>query len=167
MMLARNRKMIVFLVTMFLVVVVDQVTKALVAALMEPGGSVTLIPHVISITYTRNAGAAFGLFAGSGQIVFWSALVVVVLMLFWFYRSHQQKNAWAFVALGLLIGGAVGNLGDRVFRGRVVDFFDLGWWPVFNVADLAIVAGVIMLIVVMVLEMTGRGAKEEVKPESE
>jgi len=49
----------------------------------------------------------------------------------------------------------------------VVDFFDLGWWPVFNVADLAIVAGVIMLIVVMVLEMTGRGAKEGVKPESE
>ena len=167
MMLTGNRKIIIFLVTIFLVIAIDQVSKSLVAALMEPGSSLTLIPHVIRITYTRNTGAAFGLFAGSGQIVFWSALVVVMLMLFWFYRSYQQTNVWWFVALGLLIGGAVGNLADRILRGRVVDFFDLGWWPVFNVADLAIVTGVIMFIVVICLEMTGRGVKKEGKGEGE
>ena len=160
MMFSRNRKILVFFITFIVTVAVDQVTKALVSALMAPGSSVTLIPHILSITYTRNRGAAFGLFAGSGQIVFWSALVVVVLMLIWFYRAHEQKNVWSFIALGLMIGGAGGNLVDRIFRGRVVDFIDVGWWPVFNMADIAIVAGVIMLIVVMVLEMTGRAEEE-------
>ena len=160
MMLARNGKILVFLVIFFISIAVDQVTKALVSALMDPGSSITLIPHVLSITYTRNTGAAFGLFAGSGQIVFWSALVIVVLMLIWFYSAHPQKNIWSFIALGLMMGGAVGNLVDRIFRGRVVDFIDLGWWPVFNMADLAIVAGVIILIVVIVLEVTGRDVKD-------
>src|SRR5450756_1139843 len=95
MMLARNRKILVFLVIFFISIAVDQVTKALVSALMDPGSSITLIPHVLSITYTRNTGAAFGLFAGSGQIVFWNALVIVVLMLIWFYSAHPQKNIWS------------------------------------------------------------------------
>lgn len=167
MMLARNKKIIAFLVTFLVVMVVDQVSKALVVALMEPGDSVTLIPHFLSITYARNTGAAFGLFAGSGQILFWSALVIVVITLIWFYRTHEQKSAWSFVTLGLMIGGAAGNLVDRVFRGKVVDFFDLGWWPVFNVADLAIVTGVIMLIVVMILEMTRKGSEKRENPEAD
>lgn len=161
MMFSRNGKILVFFITFIITVAVDQVTKALVSALVAPGSSVTLIPHVLSITHTTNKGAAFGLLAGSGQIVFWSALVVVAIMLIWFYRAHEQKNVWSFIALGLMIGGAVGNLVDRIFRGRIVDFIDVGWWPVFNMADIAIVAGVIMLIVVMVLEMAGRGAKED------
>ena len=160
-MLARNRKMFVFLLVFFFSIAIDLGTKALVSALMEPGSSITLIPHVLSFTYTKNRGAAFGLFAGSGQIVFWSALVVVVLMLIWFFSSQQEKNVWTFVALGLMIGGAVGNLVDRIFMGKVVDFIDVGWWPVFNVADIEIVAGVIILIVVMILEMTARTAEED------
>lgn len=55
-------------------------------------------------------------------------------------------GAWAFAGLGLIIGGAVGNLVDRLFRGRVVDFIDFSWWPVFNLADIAIVAGVIIIL---------------------
>ena len=160
-MLARNRKIFVFILVFFISIAVDVVTKALASALMEPGSSITLIPHVLSITYTKNSGAAFGLFAGSGQIVFWSALVIVVLMLIWFFSSQQQKNVWTFIALGLMIGGAVGNLIDRIFMGKVVDFIDVGWWPVFNVADIEIVAGVIILIVVMILEMTARTAEED------
>jgi signal peptidase II len=161
MMLARNRKIFVFILVFLISIAVDVVTKALVSALMEPGSSITLIPRVLSITYTKNSGAAFGLFAGSGQIVFWSALVIVVLMLIWFFSSQQQKNVWTFIALGLMIGGAVGNLIDRIFMGKVVDFIDVGWWPVFNVADIEIVAGVIILIVVMILEMTARTAEED------
>lgn len=131
----------------------DQVVKAVVVAHQTPGDSFRIIPGV-SITHVRNTGAAFGLFAGSGQIIFWVALAVVVLTLLWFFRSQDMESSWFYVGIGLLVGGALGNLIDRVFRdGLVVDYIDFGWWPVFNVADIAIVLGVIQLMVLLVIDL--------------
>ncbi len=143
-------------------ILLDQVAKAFVVAYVEPGRSITLIPHVLSLTHSTNSGAAFGLFKGSGQIVFLAALVVVVLTFAWFFAFRKKQSVWSFVGLGLIIGGALGNLIDRVARHnhQVVDFFDLGWWPVFNVADIAIVAGVIIVVVVTALELWREDAEK-------
>lgn len=137
----------IFAISAVCAIALDQFLKVLVASFMEPGQTVTLIPHVLSLTYTTNTGAAFGLLRGSGQIVFLAALIIVVLVLAWFFISRDRAETWSFVGLGLMIGGAVGNLIDRVFRGHVLDFFDFGWWPVFNIADLAIVTGVIIILI--------------------
>jgi len=146
---------LIFILVAAAAILLDQVAKAFVVAYVEPGRSITLIPHVLSLTHSTNSGAAFGLFKGSGQIVFLAALVVVVLTFAWFFAFRKKQSLWSFVGLGLIIGGALGNLIDRVARHnhQVVDFFDLGWWPVFNVADIAIVAGVIIVVVVTALEL--------------
>ena len=73
------------------------------------------------------------------------------MTLAWFFRAHHETSAISFVALGLIVGGALGNLIDRIFRGPVVDYIEIWFWPVFNVADLAIVAGVIMMIIFTLL----------------
>ncbi len=141
-----GRNTLIFVLVAAVVVLLDQVLKATVVGLMEPGRAVVVIPHFLWLTYTTNTGAAFGLLRGSGQVVFLMALIIVVLMLAWFFWSRGRMGAWAFAGLGLIIGGAVGNLVDRLFRGRVVDFIDFSWWPVFNLADIAIVAGVIIIL---------------------
>ncbi len=141
-----GRNTLIFALTVLGTIALDQSSKAVVVACIEPGRSVTVIPHVLSITHSTNTGAAFGLLRGNGQIVFLAALVIVVMMLVWFFYSRDRMGAWSFLGLGLIVGGAVGNnLLDRVFRGKVVDFIDLGWWPVFNIADIAIIVGVIIV----------------------
>jgi len=148
-----TRNTLVFVLAAALAILLDQVSKALVVAFMEPGTSTTLIPHVLNITPSTNTGAAFGILRGSGQLVFLAAIVITGLAFAWFFAFRGKRSLWTFVGLGLLIGGALGNLIDRIFRHKVVDFFDLGWWPVFNVADVAIVAGVIIIVVVTALEI--------------
>lgn len=142
-----RRNTLIFVLTALAVVALDQGLKALVVALVEPGDSFDLIPGALTIIHSTNTGAAFGLLRGSGQIVLLASLVVVVVMMAWFFYTRKHMGAGSFVGLGLIIGGALGNLLDRVFRGRVVDFIDIHWWPVFNVADMAIVAGVIIVLV--------------------
>lgn len=142
------KNLLVFALTAAVAVVLDQGAKALVAWRMDPGSTAEVIPHVVSLTYSTNTGGAFGLLRGSGQIVFLAALTIVVLALAWVFWSRGRGSVLSFVGLGLIIGGALGNLLDRVFRGRVLDFIDLGWWPVFNVADIAIVGGVIITLLV-------------------
>jgi len=148
-----KRNTILFLVIAAGALAVDQLLKLLVVMLMEPGQSVTVIPGVLDITYSTNTGAAFGILKGSGQVLFLVALVVVVLTVAWFYYTRHQEGTWSFIALGMVIGGALGNLADRLLRGKVTDFLDLGWWPVFNFADVVIVTGVIIFVVGTALEL--------------
>jgi signal peptidase II len=133
----------------------DQITKALITAFISPGAAVRLIPG-LELTHQTNTGAAFGLFAGRGQIIFWVSLLVVVLTLLWFFRSRGMEGLWYYVALGLIVGGAAGNLTDRIFRGAVVDYIDVGWWPVFNAADIAIVAGVLVMLALIIWNYRGK-----------
>jgi len=148
-----KKNTVLFIATAAGAVAVDQLLKILVVAFMEPGRSITVIPAVLDITFTTNTGAAFGLLKGSGQLIFLVATVVVVLILAWFFYTRHSDSTWSFIALGMVIGGALGNVIDRICRGKVVDFVDLGWWPVFNFADMAIVAGVILFAAVTALEI--------------
>ena len=127
------------------VLAADQLAKALVAARFQPGDSVPLLP-LLRLTYVQNTGAAFGLFKG-GQLVF---ILVSLGVIGWILRETvraggQAGRAW-LAAAGLVLGGAAGNLLDRVRLGHVIDFIDLRVWPVFNVGDAAITVGVALLI---------------------
>ncbi len=136
----------VFIATALVALAVDQAAKAVVRALMVPQQSEHVIPWVLNLTYVQNSGAAFGLFPGR-QPVFMvtSTLVLVVIAAYWWKVRPAQ---WpVVVALGLVTAGAVGNLIDRAFIGRVTDFFEFGFidFPVFNVADMCILFGVVIL----------------------
>ncbi len=123
------------------VFLLDWFSKSWVAAHLLPGQSITLIPGFFSLTLVENSGAAFGLLQRQTLLFIVIALLVAVLILT-YGRAAARNHPWLGVAFGLLLGGAVGNLVDRIWQGRVIDFLDFHVWPfVFNFADAAIVVG--------------------------
>ena len=128
------------------VLAADQAVKAIVRATIERGERVDLVLG-IDLVNTRNSGIAFGLFADGGAVLVIFALLALAALLVFFARHRDRPLVW--LPVGLLLGGAAGNLLDRVVEGAVVDFFDLPWWPAFNVADVAITLGVLALLYVL------------------
>jgi len=135
-----------------LVIVLDQATKWSAAAMLDPYHPLPLIP-LLNLTLMYNEGAAFSFLANAGGWQRWFfagfAGVMSVVLVIWLLRLRSRERLMA-ASLSLIVGGAVGNLIDRVLTGRVVDFIDLyvgdRHWPVFNVADSAITLGVILLL---------------------
>jgi signal peptidase II len=137
------------------VLAADAVSKAIVVAKLSGHAPVTAIPHVLTLTLTRNAGAAFSI--GGGATVLFTLVALGVVAVIVRTARSMASRAWA-VTLGLLLGGALGNLSDRLLRspaplrGHVVDWLELPHWPVFNLADSAIVAGGVLAVL-----LAGRG----------
>jgi len=127
------------------VLALDQATKHYVATTFEPGESRVAIPHVLYWTFVQNIHGAFGLFGS--QIWLLVGMALAVLGIFWFaFRDAAVESPLVRVAFGAIVGGAIGNIVDRFHYGYVVDFIDLRWWPVFNVADSCITIGVGLLL---------------------
>jgi signal peptidase II len=161
-------------ITALVIVVFDRVTKNLLMDRLEPGGWFEVAPG-IAVTHVHNPGIAFSLFADGGpltrvilHLVIFTSVVIIAAMLV----RHAQGSRLAGIAFGLILGGAVGNLIDRVLYGWVVDFIHL-WarvgdrtvsWPDFNVADASITCGAILLIISEI--RSGRG-KEEHAPDTD
>jgi signal peptidase II len=144
------------------VVVLDRLTKWAVARNIPLHDSIAIIPDFFRLTHVENSGAAFGLFADSPSqwkiamlVLFSVVALVIVLMLLWRNSHHLTTTG---VGLALILGGAIGNLWDRLLSGRVVDFllFYIGQyqWPAFNVADSAIVVGAGLLVIEIVFAKT-------------
>jgi signal peptidase II len=125
------------------VVAIDQATKQLAATRILPGEQVDVFPG-LQLTHTRNTGVAFGALAGGGLIV--AVLIGLSLALLIAYFVANRERAWLWLPVGLLFGGALGNLADRARDGAVIDFIDPIAWPAFNVADSCIVIGVAVLL---------------------
>ena len=129
-----------------LVLALDQATKALVRGSLSRGDEDPIFP-AITLVNTRNRGVAFGLFADGGALVAIVTTLALVALLVFFVTHRNQRLVW--LPTGLLLGGALGNLVDRVAEGAVTDFIKLPAWPAFNFADVAITVGVIALIWVL------------------
>ena len=127
------------------VFILDQLIKHVVLGSMHLGESIPIIKGVFHITFVLNPGAAFGMLEHQRWIFIAVALLVVVLALV-FYKHIQRESLITRIGAGLLLGGALGNLLDRIQSGLVVDFLDFRIWPVFNIADIAICGGGAMLI---------------------
>jgi signal peptidase II len=138
---------IILLAVALLILVADQISKYLVLSNLHPGQSwspVASLTPWVSITHVTNTGAAFGLFPDQGSLFVVIAVIVVAAIIF-YYRHLPAGQWWIKVSLGLQLGGALGNLLDRLRLGYVIDFIDFKIWPVFNLADSAIVVGVAIL----------------------
>lgn len=98
----------------------------------------------LQVPFHYNTGSLWGIFPGSAALLSWFT-VLVIGIIFYKYEAIQRSNGWVQIATGLITGGAIGNMIDRIAYKGVIDFITLGWWPSFNVADSAIVAGVILL----------------------
>jgi len=160
-----------FLFIAALVLLLDRITKWAVAANIAPHVSVSVIPGFFSLTHVENTGAAFGLFAESpvqwkvAALVSFSILALIVVSALLWKNGHSLTTT--SIGLSLILGGAMGNLWDRMVSGHVVDFLDFYMgnyhWPAFNVADSAIVIGAILLVSEIVF---AKSASETVKSSS-
>ncbi|MFN8162104.1 MAG: signal peptidase II [Solirubrobacterales bacterium] len=135
-----------------LVVIADQASKAAIRANLVPGETVSVVGP-LELTRSRNTGVAFGLAGGGGLGIVLLAVGAMALIGYLFARNPSRPGMW--LAAGLLAGGAIGNLIDRVRDGAVTDFIDLPLWPAFNVADIAITAGVATLAWILLSEPPG------------
>ena len=127
-----------------LTVIIDQLTKWLCTRLT---GSVTLIPHVLALTYTENTGMAFSMFSGRAWVL--GVVSVVCILVGWLVLRRYRLGMLSRVAAMLMLGGAVGNMIDRFFRGYVVDMFETLFveFAIFNVADAALTVGTALMAV--------------------
>jgi len=129
------------------VLIADQATKALVKSSLQAGESREIVAGVVKLVDVRNTGVAFGRLQNGGAIV--ALVIAVAIAALLVYFSRNLSRPWIWLPTGLLLGGAVGNVLDRVREGAVVDFIKLPHWPAFNVADSAITVGVIVLVLVI------------------
>jgi len=129
-----------------LVVVADQISKAIVRSQIEPGETVDVLPGV-HLIHTENTGVAFSMFSGGGPLVVLIAILALGALVGFFVTHLDRRLVW--LPTGLLIGGAAGNLIDRIRLGAVTDFVKLPHWPAFNVADIAVTFGVLALLWVL------------------
>lgn len=123
----------------------DLVTKFLVQANMELGQSIPIVEGIFHLTYVLNPGAAFGMLAYKTTFFIVTTVIVLSVIGYIYYKSTPDQRLLRF-ALGLQVGGALGNFLDRLRTGYVIDFFDFRVWPVFNIADIAISVGVALLL---------------------
>jgi signal peptidase II len=149
-------KLKLFLGALFVCIPLDQATKEWVLRTIHYGGEIAVIPGFFSLTHVRNPGAAFGLLASSPEAVRLFFFIGVALfamgLIVSFYRNLAPGDRFAALSLGMILGGAIGNLLDRLRHGEVVDFLHFRlWggytWPDFNLADSFVVVGVILLVI--------------------
>lgn len=150
------------------VLVLDRYTKVLVLNNLEIGSWKALIPGV-ALTHVHNRGIAFSLFAEGGpfsRVILHAVILTAVVLIAWMLVRQPHQRLWAKLAFGLILGGAIGNLVDRILYGWVVDFIHIwvrtstgSWsWPDFNIADSAITVGAVLLVIT---EMTSKEPKNE------
>jgi signal peptidase II len=144
---------------MFLLIV-DQVTKALIATNILLNSSKQVIPGFFQLVHIRNRGAIFGFFSQSGNrfvflLLTLASLAALGLVVYYFFKASPEEK-WLKISLSLILAGALGNFVDRVFKGYVIDFLDVsvkGWhWPSFNVADSCISIGAVLLIYIFLFK---------------
>ena len=141
------------------VIGVDQLSKYLVRANMELGQSIPS-EGLVRLTYTTNTGGAFGLFANQTFLLSLAAVLAITILVL-YLRYLPRGSTLLNVGLGLDLGGAIGNLIDRVRLGEVTDFIDIGAWPVFNLADSAIVVGTFLITYCLLFAAKKRARQQE------
>lgn len=135
-----------------LVLAADQAAKYAVRVSIDPNQSIPVIKGLFYFTHVKNTGAAFGMFSQK-QPIFVAATVLAIILIIVYHMKTKEADLLFNVALGLELGGAIGNLIDRINQGWVTDFLHVPNFPVFNIADSAIVAGVVLLILVMLRDI--------------
>ena len=157
-----RRSVIVAAIVIPTVVVLDQFTKWMIWNTYGPAGdsiSSEALGGLLRFHFVRNTGSAFGLFQGRTAILTFATFIAIGFLVVFFLRNARQ-SALVALALSLLVGGAIGNLIDRLRLGYVIDWIKLPNWPTFNVADSAITVGVVILFAAIIINDMREGARE-------
>jgi signal peptidase II len=142
----RGRAWRLAVITAALFMAVDEATKQLVVASIDRGEKINVF-FGIDLTYVRNNGVAFGALAGGGGLI--TALTLLAIAFLLAYFTLRAATPWLWLPVGIIAGGALGNLADRAREGAVIDFIDPVLWPAFNLADMGIVIGILGLLYVV------------------
>lgn len=143
-----NKKNIIVFSTAALIAFLDQATKSLIKQNFQLNHSIPIIKNIFHLTYITNTGSAFGLFKGFNLFFILFSVIVIVIILHHTKKIKESEKLLQF-SVGLLLGGTIGNLTDRLFFGSVIDFIDFRIWPVFNIADSAVTISIILLIILL------------------
>lgn len=150
-----KRRLLVPFIVGFLVLLCDQATKLWIVQTLGPDPLVhfrPLIGNWFRLVYSQNTGVAFNLFQGTGHTLLIAVSLLISVGVIYTYLAHlPNNNLFVQVSIGLILGGAIGNTIDRVREGFVIDFIQIGWWPVFNIADSAITTGAVLLMICILL----------------
>lgn len=148
-----------FFILILVLLAIDQITKAIIAATIPFYGSVRVIPGFFAFSHIHNKGAIFGIFSQTGSLLITilltaASLLALGMVIFYFFKTPPSQKPMK-ISLTLILAGAVGNLIDRVVRGYVIDFLEVHvksfYWPTFNVADSCISIGALLLVVIILM----------------
>lgn len=132
-----------------LIVFLDQLTKILIKKNFQLSESIPIIKNIFHLTYVTNTGSAFGLFKGYNIFFGFFSIIVIVVIFYYIRKKIKENETLLQFAVGLLLGGTLGNFIDRIIYGHVIDFIDFRIWPVFNIADSAVTISVGLLIILL------------------
>lgn len=132
------------LLLVLFIILFDQLIKYLVSNNMFLGQSIPIIPQIFHLTYILNPGAAFGILENQRYLFIIIATILIIAVIY-FYKKIIQLSKFFQIGIALLFSGAIGNMIDRITIGKVIDYMDFRIWPVFNLADIAIVFGCIII----------------------
>jgi len=135
----------IFYILAFSILLIDQIIKLVVNNSMALGQTIPLF-WILKLTYVRNTGAAFSLFSGFSSFLTVISVMVVIAVIYFHYKVPEKSTALQ-IGMACILGGSLGNLVDRVFRGYVIDYVNFTFWPVFNFADIMINLGVLLIII--------------------
>jgi signal peptidase II len=137
------------LITVSLTVIIDRATKIFFCKLLAVGDTIPVVKNVFHFTLVYNTGMAFGLFRDHGFVFIVIPAIAIALLIYniYYYRENERLSRSYIFAFSLILGGAIGNLIDRILIGHVIDFLDFRIWPVFNVADSAITVGAVIILI--------------------
>ncbi len=143
-----NKKYYIIFSTALLIIFLDQLAKFLIKRSFQTNKPVPIIKNILDFTYVTNTGSAFGLFKGFNLFFILFSIIVIITIVYFIRTIKKNETALQF-PIGLLLGGTIGNLIDRIAYGYVIDFIDFRIWPVFNIADSAVTISVVLLIVLL------------------
>lgn len=145
-------------------VLIDQISKIIISNILTKGKSIEVIKSFFYLTYTHNEGAAFSILLGKRIFLILIAIIIIALLIY-YIKKNKIEGRLNKISLSLIIGGAFGNLIDRIVRGYVIDFLDFKIfnynYPIFNLADTFIVIGVILLIIEMIRKERQHGSRSK------
>ncbi|MFA5087866.1 MAG: signal peptidase II [Candidatus Omnitrophota bacterium] len=141
------------LIAVVTVIFLDRLSKIFFSGLLCVGESLPVIRNVLHMTLVRNTGIAFGLFKDQGVVFILIPVIAIILLVFniFYYQSNKDLSRTYIIGFSLILGGAIGNLIDRIHYGYVIDFIDFRVWPVFNIADSAITIGAVIITIKCIL----------------
>ena len=143
-----SKKNIFILLTALAVVVFDQLTKFFIRKNFQLSESIPVVKNIFHLTYLNNTGSAFSIFQGFNLFFIIFSIVVIGAIIYYLKHIKENEKLMQF-AIGLLLGGTIGNFIDRILVGAVTDFIDFRVWPVFNIADSAVTISVVLLIILL------------------